>query len=53
METRLSAAPITGAPTFEMELLMSIPRQTQISKLREQLGRLCDELNIDWQLSAM
>lgn len=53
METRLSAAPITGAPTFEMELLMSVPRTTPISKLREQIGKLCDELNIDWQVSAM
>ena len=53
METQLSAAPITGAPTFEMELLMSVPRQTAIGKLREQIGKLCDELNIDWQLAAM
>jgi glycine cleavage system transcriptional repressor len=53
METRLSAAPITGAPTFEMELLMSVPRTTPISKLREQVGKLCDDLNIDWQVAAM
>jgi glycine cleavage system transcriptional repressor len=53
METQLSAAPITGAPTFEMELLMSVPRQTPVAKLREQIGKLCDELNIDWQLAAM
>jgi glycine cleavage system transcriptional repressor len=53
MDTQLSAAPITGAPTFEMELLMSVPRQTQISRLREQVGKLCDELNVDWQLAPM
>ena len=53
MDTRLSAAPITGSPTFEMELLMSVPRQTAISQLRAQLGKLCDELNIDWQLAAV
>ena len=53
METQLRAAPITGAPTFEMELLMSVPQGTPISKLREQVGKLCDELNIDWQLAAM
>jgi glycine cleavage system transcriptional repressor len=53
MDTQLSAAPITGAPTFEMELLMSVPRATPISQLREQVGKLCDELNIDWQLAAM
>ena len=53
METHLTAAPITGAPTFEMELLMSVPHTTAISKLREQVGKLCDELNIDWNVAAM
>jgi glycine cleavage system transcriptional repressor len=53
LETKLSAAPITGAPMFEMELLMAVPRQTQLGKLRDDLGRLCDELNIDWQLATV
>jgi glycine cleavage system transcriptional repressor len=53
METQLTAAPITGAPMFEMELLMSVPRQTAIGRLRDEIGKLCDELNIDWQLAAM
>ncbi len=53
METHLTAAPITGAPTFEMELLMSVPHTTAISKLRGQVGKLCDELNIDWSVAAM
>ncbi len=50
LDTRLAAAPYTGAPVFEMELVISIPRAVSLSKLREQLGKLCDELNIDWQL---
>ena len=53
MDTRLADAPITGAPMFEMELIMSVPRRTPLSQLRDQLGKLCDELNIDWQLAAM
>jgi glycine cleavage system regulatory protein len=53
LETKLSPAPITGAPMFEMELLMAVPRQTPIGKLREDLERLCNELNIDWQMSAL
>jgi glycine cleavage system transcriptional repressor len=53
METQLSAAPITGSPMFEMELLMSVPKSTPVGKLREQLGKLCDELNVDWQLAAL
>ena len=53
LETQLRAAPITGTPTFEMELHVAVPRATPIGRLREQLGKLCDELNIDWQLAAM
>lgn len=53
LETRLAAAPITGAPVFEMDLAISVPRDTPISKLRQSVGALCDELNIDWQLAAM
>ena len=50
LDTRLAAAPYTGAPLFEMELIISVPRKTQISDLRESLGKLCDDLNIDWNL---
>ena len=53
LQTHLTAAPYTGTPTFEMELAMSVPPHTPISRLREQLGRLCDELNIDWQVTAL
>ena len=45
--------PDHGAPVFEMELIMSVLRKTHLSKLRDELGKLCDELNIDWQLAAM
>jgi glycine cleavage system transcriptional repressor len=53
LDTRLAAAPYTGAPVFEMELVVSVPRSAQLSKLREQLAKLCDELNIDWQLEPV
>lgn len=53
METKLAPAPITGAPMFEMELVMAVPRTTAIGKLREELERLCNELNIDWQLTVV
>lgn len=53
METRLAPAPITGAPLFEMELTVSIPRSTSLGQLRQRLGALCDDLNVDWQLVAM
>lgn len=53
LETHLVAAPITGSPMFEMEMIFSIPPAAPISLLRQYLNQLCDELNIDWQLAAM
>jgi glycine cleavage system transcriptional repressor len=53
LQTKLAAAPYTGAPVFEMDLTLSVPRKTQLAELRNQLGTLCDQLNIDWQLSAV
>ena len=52
LETTLAAAPVTGAPLFEMELVVSVPKTTPIGKLREQLASLCDELNVDWNLAS-
>ena len=52
LDTKLAAAPITGTPLFEMEMVLSVPRSTSISKLRETLGKLAEEINIDWELKA-
>jgi glycine cleavage system transcriptional repressor len=52
-ETTLQQAPITGAPLFEMELVIAVPGDTPVAKLRDAVGRVCDELNIDWQLTAV
>jgi glycine cleavage system transcriptional repressor len=53
LETRLTPAPYTGAPMFEMELILSVPRRTPLADLRQRLTGLCDELNVDFQLSAV
>ena len=53
LDTKLAPATITGAPVFEMEMLLSVPRTTQISTLREELRKLSDEINVDWQLGAV
>ena len=50
LETRLTAAPYTGAPVFEMEAVLSAPRATSLKELRQKLGALCDEMNMDWEL---
>lgn len=50
LEAHLIAAPYTGAPMFEMEAILSVPRATPIKELRRVLEQLCDELNIDHRL---
>lgn len=50
LETRLTPAPYTGAPMFEMELILSVPKTTPLSGLRQQVASLCNELNVDWTL---
>lgn len=53
LDTQLKPAPYTGAPMFEIELVMAVPKATPVSEMRQRLGRLCDDLNIDWELEAM
>jgi glycine cleavage system regulatory protein len=38
---------------FEMELVLSVPKSTPVSMLRQRVGTACDELNIDWELELM
>lgn len=52
-ETSLQSAPVTGAPLFSMEFVISVPAETSAVSLREALGAVCDELNIDWQLNPL
>jgi glycine cleavage system transcriptional repressor len=52
-ETSLRPAPYTNAPLFEMELVLAVPQSVPVAGLREALGRICDELNIDWRLAAL
>jgi len=37
-------------PQFELELLLSVPRDTPIIRLREYLDTICQELSIQWEL---
>ena len=52
-DTSLRPAPYTNAPLFEMEFVVAVPAELHIGELREALGALCDDLNIDWQLTAL
>jgi len=53
VDSSLRPAPYTNTPLFEMELVLSVPATTHVAELREKLGELCDEMNIDWQLTAL
>ena len=53
VDSSLRPAPYTNTPLFEMELVLSVPAETHVAELREKLGELCDEMNIDWQLTAL
>jgi glycine cleavage system transcriptional repressor len=53
MDTTLEAAPVTGAPVFAMDLVVAVPSDTPVQKLRDELGRVCDARNIDWHLAAL
>ena len=53
METTLETAPFTGAPVFSMDLILAVPNAAPIQKLRGELARVCDPLNIDWHLAAL
>jgi glycine cleavage system transcriptional repressor len=53
VDSSLRPAPYTNTPLFEMELVLAVPATTQVAELRERLGDLCDEMNIDWRLTAL
>ena len=53
METELEAAPETGAPIFAMAIVLSVPPAVALEQLRSELTRVCDALNVDWQLERL
>jgi glycine cleavage system transcriptional repressor len=53
LDTKLTAAPYTGASVFEMEMVLAAPKQTQVAALRRRVGAICDELNLDWELTTL
>jgi glycine cleavage system transcriptional repressor len=53
LQTQLGAAPITGAPVFAMELVLAIGPGVGVGRLKEAMGKLCDQYNMDWELQGM
>ena len=50
LETRLESAPFMGTPVFTLELLMNVPKDVNVKKLRHSLEELGDTLNCDVDL---
>jgi glycine cleavage system transcriptional repressor len=53
METALDAAPFTGTPMFRMDLMIGVPDTTLLSALRGEVGDVCSQFDIDWQLAEL
>ncbi|MCS7033399.1 MAG: hypothetical protein NZ561_05315 [Phycisphaerae bacterium] len=51
VHTRVGVIQSLPRPQFDLELLLSVPRETPVVKLREYLGTICGELGIHWDLS--
>lgn len=52
-ETKTTDAPFSGAPVFHFELVIDIPSDIPVSKLRENLNIIADEENFDIILKAV
>jgi glycine cleavage system transcriptional repressor len=52
-DTTLRCAPVSGTPLFEMEMVLSVPPETPVAELCAAVGRVADDLNMDWQLAAL
>ncbi|PCJ85237.1 MAG: glycine cleavage system protein R [Thiotrichaceae bacterium] len=53
LETESYAAPHTGSPMFAMHLTIGISAETNIATLREEFTEICDQLNLDAELTHL
>lgn len=53
LSTRLEHAPHTGAPIFSMDMIIALPKEVPLKKLREELEKLCAELNCDLDIDRV
>lgn len=53
LETERYAAPHTGSPMFSLHMTIGIPAGINIPKLRDAFMDVCDELNLDAELSNL
>lgn len=51
LETRVYPAPVSGAPVFNMDAMISVPGEVRIRRLKNDLVELGDEMNMDIEMS--
>jgi glycine cleavage system transcriptional repressor len=52
LESRVSYAPLSGTPLFSLDAQLQVPSEVALTTLRNELGRVCDEENLDFQLDS-
>ncbi len=50
MDTKVTPAPVSGAPVFTLEARLSIPAEVRIRRLKEDLFELAEDRNVDVEL---
>jgi glycine cleavage system transcriptional repressor len=53
LETTLESAPITGTPVFAMSIVLAVPDEVGIAEVEQELERVCEPLNITWELAPV
>jgi glycine cleavage system transcriptional repressor len=52
MDTRITNAPLSGAPIFRMKCIINVPVGEKLSSLRRELEKLADRMDIDIEIDA-
>jgi glycine cleavage system transcriptional repressor len=52
LESRLAHAPLSGTPMFVLEAALQVPSELALAELRRELGKLCEDENLDLVLEA-
>jgi glycine cleavage system transcriptional repressor len=53
LSTQLDHAPHTGAPIFSMDMIVTVPASTKLKQVRDDLERICGELNCDLDIDKV
>jgi len=53
LATERYAAPHTGSPMFALHMTIGISAETNIARLREEFNDICEELNLDAELTSL